>query len=143
MSIDALNELADDFAKTKKSFMDRAKEKLTPALLSVFDKHSELVAIGWTQYTPFFNDGDTCEFGVNDLCATTVPEEVEENLYEWEYDGYAGESIKERYKDILPTLRELGSTLNSNSELLEEVFGDHVRVIVTKNGIEVEEYDHD
>lgn len=35
---------------------------------AIFEKHGDIVdSFGWTQYTPYFNDGEPCEFGVNDL----------------------------------------------------------------------------
>ena len=28
----------------------------------IFEKYSKLESFGWTQYTPYFNDGDSCVF---------------------------------------------------------------------------------
>lgn len=42
-------------------------EVLVKALLD----DPEVVDFGWTQYTPYFNDGDVCEFGANDLWVRT------------------------------------------------------------------------
>lgn len=32
----------------------------------LFNKHPLLQSFSWTQYTPYFNDGDICSFGVNE-----------------------------------------------------------------------------
>lgn len=45
-------------------------KRLAPDLLreraqQIFEQHSDLDSFGWTQYTPYFNDGDACVFGVN------------------------------------------------------------------------------
>src|SRR4051794_19743146 len=32
----------------------------------IFDMFPELQSFSWTQYTPYFNDGDECIFRVND-----------------------------------------------------------------------------
>ena len=31
----------------------------------IFASNSSIKTIGWTQYTPYFNDGDTCHFSVH------------------------------------------------------------------------------
>ncbi|AKF13653.1 hypothetical protein PHIN3_390 [Sinorhizobium phage phiN3] len=41
---------------------------ITSIFKEFFEKHGEHVyAIHWTQYTPYFNDGEECEFGVNEI----------------------------------------------------------------------------
>lgn len=51
----------------------------------------EFGAIRWRQYTPYFNDGDACVFGVHGVSAqlvgVTVPED-EADDYSEEGDGY-------------------------------------------------------
>lgn len=42
------------------------KEVLKEQIDGLFDKWGDkLESIGWVQYTPYFNDGDTCEFSVH------------------------------------------------------------------------------
>ena len=40
-------------------------------------------------------------------------------------------------------LEELNDTLQVLEDFLKMVFGDHVKVMVTQKGVEVEEYEHD
>jgi hypothetical protein len=40
------------------------KEVLLKKAKLIFDKHPALSSFGWTQYTPYFNDGEACYFGV-------------------------------------------------------------------------------
>jgi len=58
--------------KTKKEELKRAMEKdgqklITELFQKAFDEIPSLQSIEWTQYTPYFNDGDACVFGVNEL----------------------------------------------------------------------------
>jgi len=39
---------------------------LKEALAEFFDKYPEVETVQWTQYAPYFNDGDACVFSVND-----------------------------------------------------------------------------
>jgi hypothetical protein len=48
------------------SVEQRPIEELQPLLLAVLN-HPSVEALRWSQYTPYFMDGDTCEFGVNEL----------------------------------------------------------------------------
>ena len=141
----------------------------------------------WTQYTPYFNDGDSCEFGVNPDIQVRVPgvnvEEEEDMDGEGEWiDAYSlrykfGPFDEQRYRrygytnqrvtqardehaatqarlvaagltpenvnTLYETTKAISDFLSDNEELCEAAFGDHVRVIVTPSGVEVEDYDHD
>lgn len=46
-----------------------------------FKAHPEVRSIVWTQYTPYFNDGEPCVFGVNDLDLRVNREGVAEDAY--------------------------------------------------------------
>lgn len=41
------------------------KEALAEGTAALFEKYPFLGAIGWTQYTPYFNDGDACVFSTS------------------------------------------------------------------------------
>ena len=45
--------------------VEELKGKLPKLLAPLFDKHPKLEAVSWTQYTPYFNDGDVCEFAAH------------------------------------------------------------------------------
>lgn len=142
-------------------------EDLAPVLQAVLDDPT-IVEFGWTQYTPYFNDGDVCEFGVNELWVRTTAEvDTEEREYddydlslwghpslgrvEWEYRGewpnrtyepvgYQGPD-EARYM----RLKELNDALTSGAHetALLDAFGDHAMVTVRKDGIQVDSYEHD
>ena len=49
----------------------------------------------------------------------------------------------ENVNTLYETTKAISDFLSDNEELCEAAFGDHVRVIVTPSGVEVEDYDHD
>jgi len=65
-----LQELAEEVSKLQKKFQDQGKEILSEAFKEFFTKYPVVEAIAWTQYAPYFNDGDRCVFSVHELCAT-------------------------------------------------------------------------
>ena len=59
--------------KAEMAAFDEKRKELTaqlkkdfPALLApLFEKYPGVKNVRWTQYTPYFNDGDPCEFSTN------------------------------------------------------------------------------
>jgi hypothetical protein len=136
-----LETLAKDSEEIRKQLRETAKSKVKPALKSaitdLISAVPTLTAVKWSQCTPYFNDGDTCEFRVNS------PEfqfgEGEDFLGEYSADALPA-SVGPAQEKILRTFE---TELHKISELLEEAFGDHTEVTVTTTGIETEEYSHD
>jgi hypothetical protein len=99
----------------------------------MFEKYPAITEVRWTQYTPHFNDGDECRFGVHDP--------------EFDIDG-AGEGLSSwdiRYqiedkKTLDPKFMVYKDAMSAVSSA---VFGDHAQITVTREKISSREYDHD
>lgn len=78
----------------KAEMQEKSKELMKEAFRNFFEKYSDVVEnIFWTQYTPFFNDGEPCEFSVHDAFLTLKGDEDA-----CEYEGstlYSKENVKE------------------------------------------------
>jgi hypothetical protein len=143
MSITAvLGELSAKREQIEAAAREQAKAILAPGLQEFMNSHPDVKAIGWTQYTPYFNDGEECIFGVHGLHAS-AKDERDDSLYGdgWEEiyskvpEGFSPESWK--------ALQELESALSGGEPELKAAFGDHVQVIVTRDGVDIDSYDHD
>lgn len=120
-------------------------------------------SFSWTQYTPYFNDGDACVFGVNsdamingaDEYGDSDDEDDEETpasvpgrptIMPWA-SGLSPEQKAEAdaaYEAWRAPFKKIGAFLNGwEDEDMLFMFGDHVKVTVSKEGIDVENYDHD
>lgn len=128
---------------------------------------------GWTQYTPYFNDGDPCYFRVGDMWVLTVDDPSDEEIEEEGIDveeysviyghqtlgdidrkwvtredgarervdaGYTG-TRPEEFARAYALARAIDSEA-FDAELLA-AFGDHATVMITREGITVEHYEHD
>ena len=102
----------------------------------IFAAHPEIIKFGWLQYTPYFNDGDACVFGYYGMHVCVDPETADDSIYDWE-EMY-GDTAKK-----YPALKAFEQILEASTDILLEMFGDHVQVIVTPAGIDVSEYEHD
>lgn len=125
-----------------------AAELLKPALKLFMQEHTDVKAVGWTQYTPHFNDGDVCVFRVSDLYfsmekvsdAGFYDEPWVELDRDYKYQDTDNIVISQKSHSALV---KLGKLLSENEDALLAAFGDGVSVVVTAKGVEVEEYDHD
>ena len=59
-----MNETNKQIAELKKANIETSKKVFNTAIAKFFQLYPEVAAITWTQYTPYFNDGDACEFSV-------------------------------------------------------------------------------
>lgn len=61
----------------------RPIEELAPIFQALLDDPNVL-EFGWTQYTPYFNDGDICEFSVHSPWVRTVDDVDADDTYDLE-----------------------------------------------------------
>jgi hypothetical protein len=62
-----LKAIVDKVSELKKLMQEQGQEALKEAFKEFFAAHPEAEAVVWTQYTPYFNDGDACTFSVGDM----------------------------------------------------------------------------
>lgn len=193
-----LNDLLVEF-KTK--IRAEGEDIVKNAFSTLFDKYPTLEAIRWEQYTPYFNDGDPCEFSVGEPRFKVANGDEDEG--DWG-DGFISNMTYKKYVDLTPeeialidpkssyrtgifhdgveifpevdyskyirntnggyggyyehTGRyyvnapipgfngfddEVNKIFNIPEDVFETIFGDHSRITVTRDSIEVDEYDHD
>lgn len=132
--------------------IDSAKKKAEEALMNefraIFVRHPEFKCMVWTQYTPYFNDGDACEFSVNDPYISTSEAvnawgEFDNEDDEEGNDVFSRWELKQRkgYEDIIAVMEFMETSVGN--EVLQFAFGDHVEVRVTSRGIDVNDYEHE
>lgn len=159
--VEKLNELAAIMEKARQECAEKGKAAFSAAVADLFASHPKLEEFGWKQYTPYFNDGEPCEFSVHGAARfkfggewlTAVVEEGEEEptYHEELYANYK----TGKYFDDNPEADaaaaacvDIVKALDRMSEMAEIAFGDHVEVIVRRgdNGlpyVECEECEHD
>ncbi len=123
-------ELVAQYNELRKKMVDNLEESLKTAFNEILANQEEITSVSWTQYTPYFNDGDTCTFWVNS-----------DSLY---LNGEDYEEMEET-PVVEKTSTEISNLLYEiPDDLLQSVFGDHVKVTFTKDkGFTTEEYYHD
>jgi len=171
--------------KLKSQLSEDSQALFNESLQEIFDNNPDFNSFAWTQYTPYFNDGDSCDFSAHtdyiyindeeeetsfydvetdlkelkkkDKVIKSLQKEIEELIKQgkkeednWEIkhnkdrieklNNLNIEEVEKRYnfmKDIEDLMK------NMDQDVLETMFGDHVKVVVTRDGAETERYDHD
>lgn len=129
------------------------QEQIAPIFSEFFARHPQIKALRWSQYTPYFNDGDECVFHVYDLFYSVGADEGGD--YDDGFHYPPSKAIKSSYNEEDPIwevanyeqaisdMKEIANEILGNEEAMRAVFGDHVRVVVTADGFDVQDYEHD
>lgn len=149
----------------KKQYRDASKEAFYDAAKELFEENPAMESFSWHQYTPYFNDGDSCEFGVyaddegiqiNGVGYYDTYDLVEDGFEmvtygqgtRWEHTdkriNYKRVEVEE-HAAIAPLFEAVAKFVNTiDEDVLKDMFGDHVEVTVKRDGtVDVEHYEHD
>lgn len=147
--MNTLQELATNFEKIKMEMVATASAAINLEFAKIFTTYPELTYVRWTQYTPYFNDGEECTFSVNSFAIGNAPDMDDVSTY-GEYDGdeegiwsidYMGRDEREKYSKVYE-LEQFCQTEIGES-VFRATFADHSVVTVTREGIDVQEYEHE
>jgi hypothetical protein len=119
-------------------------EFMAPYVQPLFEKYPKLNAVAWPQYTPYFNDGDKCEFQVHEPQIAWGDDEIQyPDDISWGDDSDLPDDIESELENALSCLP---------NHMKKAIFGDHVMVAFRRDKtalpnlsltFHVEEYDHD
>ena len=103
----------------------------------VFNSCPSLNTISWTQYTPYFNDGDPCIFNIQN--------EVSFSKDEWiDVDPFQSYEKSDEELEKCEEITMFENFMYNEVDTLGQLFGEDVFVRIHKDGIQVDEYgEHD
>lgn len=136
------------------------KDAFTEEFAPFFAANPQVDGVLWSQYTPYFNDGDECVFGVNDpslilsvdaaksICTDENADFSDAGTEDERFGWDNPRCVKSWSLSKTPfNLDQIGfSTLWKGipEEVFRSVFGDHVEVRVMRNGeVFIEDCEHD
>ena len=159
--------MVEEQRELRKQFQEKARDLFNRVVADFFEMNPAINLITWTQATPYFNDGEPCEFSVHYL------EPMTKELYdEWAEEGGWPEEFSLASRDYvakradgtdyswndcpweLPdetwTQEEINNAAcirDINNKAMEHIFlamfGDHVQVVATREGFDTSEFSHD
>jgi hypothetical protein len=159
MNLEALKEKQKEIAKLKAEAQQMASDAFDSFCKEIFEKHPKVESFGWSQYTPYFNDGDTCAFSANTDYISINGEHVddsnwvsEKNITNWgtwnrdlrTYEGRVEVPNLDYDPELSKGADEITEFLsNFDDDFYITRFGDHAEITVSKDGVDVDEYEHD
>ena len=140
----------DDLLALKTAYMQKIQEIGKAAFKAeinhLFATVPGLIRLGWTQYTPYFNDGDACIFSVNGVMwlDQALWNEFDndpnflDDIYDWHecWGGWHQQNVPD-------PIAEFTEKIQTSTELMLELFGDHATVICDQNEITISTCNHD
>ena len=154
-----LKEKQEEIKKLKREMVEASNKIFTELTKSIFEENPKLKSFGWNQYTPYFNDGDTCTFSVNTDYIYINGDSVDESdwINETKITNYGTWNREKRqYEgrtevpnlDYDPELSKVNDEIkeflrNFDNDFFMSQFGDHAEVTITAEGVSVDEYEHD
>lgn len=167
-----VNEFRQKMEEMQKKVAKMGADELHKAFLPLFDKNPKLESLTWTQYTPYFNDGDECVFSVNVDYLSAVYGGVKYDgvnvvKKEYSYTPYKATEPKVVLPGVKLALEEGGKGLDLlkgteegdnmmeaiaalqglldglGDDLCRTIWGNHVEVTLSREGFTTEDYDHE
>lgn len=138
----------EQFAKITQEFRAQMQNLISNVFVEFFKVEPHVQAISWCQYTPYFNDGEECIFGVQDvyfILEGLNVENVPDSPYEFEDDeqyvvAEKYGSDEEAYTENMKLLENL---IIANSDIMKYAYGDHVMVVITPTETITNEFEHE
>lgn len=146
-----IENLIVEYKTTKKNLEEKVQAEFSKLFTDFFAKYDDVELVRFAAFTPYFNDGEPCIYGVNDMeCVLKSQEDTED--YDRDSYGYGengctdsswgagipwpSEEMKNDFAAIAKAVRQIPD------EIMEGALGEGLHII-TRDGIETQEYDHD
>ena len=123
-------DMENKLRELKEEFDVCAKEHFTEWAKDLFERYPPLNLISWTGYTPSWNDGDPTFFLSSHTYYSINSTESEET----DDEGFGEKQLENLKEEVDKFISQF------DDDDMERLFGNGVRVLVTKGGVEVEEY---
>lgn len=128
-----LEQQLEQLNKVREELESKAEEAILRSIGSLFKAVPTLQAISWTQTTPYFNDGDVCEFSVDEpqYCFKQLDGDVDDFDID---EAVNSEDWIDEY-ELDDELEPLFADFKLDEELCKIAFGNDMQILVTRQGI--------
>jgi len=157
--LELLKKRRKEIEKIRSEINKTSKEIFDEFCKNIFFKYSKLNSFSWSQYTPYFNDGDVCVFSVytDYLKINGQPAEEsdwfsEKTITDWGkwnpkkkiYENRLSKDNDKFDSELRAANDEIVDFLNLfDNDFFQENYGDHAEITITPNGLNIQEYDHE
>lgn len=139
INLDKIKALSQSLEERQRQFQKDMQIAFHEGCKEIFEAYQDLQSFSFKGYTQYFNDGDTCDYYLR-----TEPEyDIELNgVYFDDVEGANPVLSEARFEEIAKTIHNFLEEIGS--DFFEMAFQDHAKFIVTRGGVEIEDYsDHE
>jgi hypothetical protein len=104
--------------ESKREYVKKGKAALKVLFVRFFEENPNAMFLFWNQYTPYFNDGEQCTFGINEVYSLRLNESLPKNK--------VGDSISITSEYVLDHVKWDEVKFSDLEEELEEELGTKV-----------------
>lgn len=132
------DELNEELRAVQQKYKTAIKELFLEEAVKLLERYPKVPDFGWTQYAPYFNDGEPCYFRVHADNIHIYGMNIDYEDYEAFEDYFESEEEFNKFcKEAIELVAEV------DEDVMEEMFG-HGLVTVERDGtVTTEPYDHD
>ncbi len=157
--IESIKQKQSEIKKIQEELKQKSGEIFKSSFIKIFEDNPNLESFSWNQWTPYFNDGDTCYFSAHtdyiyvndelvDECDWYQPNIIKSygqyNSTSRKYEGRVEEANPDFDPQMSESVDQIVQILNLfDDDFYLQQFGDHMQVKVTRDGIHTSECDHD
>jgi hypothetical protein len=145
-------QLQEKLRNLQKEIREKSASAFASGVAPLFASQPILQSFSWTQYTPYFNDGEQCEFSANtdylhlEYVDGTSDDDFSLSSHEWKLKrggDYSGRAYTANEHNLAgAAVAEFLQQFDQDT--LKFMFGDHVRITVDRDGnVTTDEYDHE
>lgn len=130
--LEEIKKLRETVEAEKKVLNKKCKESFTEVVKEIFTTYPKLKSFAWRQYTPYFNDGEPCEFSVHSDSDCISIDGADYYDYPNPEDT---ELTEEEVNVVASAVEELLNAIGEDT--LEEMFGSDSEILVKKEDGEI------
>lgn len=134
----AVKAMLDAQASIKKQQEAFGQKGFHEAAMLLLNAHPTVESIRWEQYSPYFNDGEPCTFGIRSVYVKFIG--VEDG---GDNDDGLMSTYDDLPDDVNTSLESFDKFLNDMEDVAHTAFGDHQQVTIDREGVTLEDCDHD
>jgi len=149
----SLSILIEQYKTFNVDYKNKAQELFKSVVKGFFVLNPTINSIIWTQYAPYFNDGEECVFNVHEPSFSNAidPDDIADvypgDCYEGDKEDIFAITSYDLPKDGIDTESiKFMENIIQNVEMydvMKTMFGPHSKVVATREGFDVSEYDHE
>ncbi len=120
VKLDRLESLGQRVADLNEERKTLVREALKEGFDAVFEAFPEVKSISWTQYAPYFNDGDACVFHVHDYNINLFKDHNDEDDDDYYDDDYGNWSFGRPKSFNVPVAKNYSDFYQQQIDLAKE-----------------------